>query len=111
MPYKEKLNVSSKKPRKKTKYKFANWTEYNQSLKNRGKLSLYFPRCNIKSQFINEMPYVKGVSGQCETYKQPYIEFIYTFYVLFCWGMRQICGYLEDVWQKKGLDISVPSFV
>lgn len=56
------------------------------------------------------MPYVKGVSGQCETYKTAYIEFIYTLYVLFGWGMRQICGYLEDVWQQQGLDIPVPSF-
>lgn len=110
MPYKEKLKNPSKKPRKKEKYKVNNWTEYNQSLKKRGKISLYFPKGDIKSHFINEMPYVKGVSGQCETYKTAYIEFIYTLYVLFGWGMRQICGYLEDVWQQQGLDIPVPSF-
>lgn len=56
------------------------------------------------------MPYVKGVSGQCETYKIAYVEFIYTLYVLFGWGMRQICGYLEDTWKIQGLDIPVPSF-
>ncbi|CAO5683022.1 MAG: hypothetical protein HEEMFOPI_01867 [Holosporales bacterium] len=77
MPYKEKLNNPSKKARKKAKYQVTNWSEYNQSLKNRGKLSLYFPRGDIKSQFINEMPYVKGVSGQCETYKIAYVEFIF----------------------------------
>lgn len=95
MPNKEKLKNPRKNSGKKAKYKIINWNEYNESLKNRGKLSLYFPRGDIKSQFINEMPYVKGISGQFETYKQPYIEFIYTLYVLFGWGMR-ILGKHKD---------------
>ncbi|CAO5679851.1 MAG: hypothetical protein HEEMFOPI_01351 [Holosporales bacterium] len=56
MPYKEKLNNVSKNARKKSKYKVTNWSEYNKSLRNRGKISLYFPTGDIKSQFINEMP-------------------------------------------------------
>ena len=35
---------------------------------------------------------------------------MYTFYRLFNWGMRQIVGYFEDLWQTKGLEIAVPSF-
>ncbi|CAO5682786.1 MAG: hypothetical protein HEEMFOPI_01798 [Holosporales bacterium] len=61
MPYKEKLNNVSKNARKKSKYKVTNWSEYNKNLKNRGKISLYFPTGDIKSQFINELPYVKKV--------------------------------------------------
>jgi hypothetical protein len=33
-----------------------NCHEYNQSLKKRGKMSLYFPDGDLKSQFINGRP-------------------------------------------------------
>ena len=64
----------------------------------------------MKLQFINETPYVFGVSGRQATYKQPYIELVYLFYCLFGWGMRQITGFFEDLWRTKKLDIPVPSF-
>jgi len=50
------------------------------------------------------------MSGQEPTYREAYIELIYTFYRLHGWGMRQIKGYLEDYWATRGLDIPVPSF-
>ena len=68
MPYKEKLKNPSPNPRKKPFYKVTNWSSYNKSLQKRGKLSLYFPSGDIKSQFINEEIYVPGVSGQQVTY-------------------------------------------
>src|SRR4051794_37797709 len=105
MPYKEKLKNPSLKPRKKPQYKVVNWTEYNKSLKKRGELSLYFPSGELRPQFINEDPYVPGISGQQATYKQSYIELIYMFYRLFGWGMRQITGFFEDLWRTKKLDI------
>ena len=110
MPYKAKLKNPSPMPREKTCYKVNNWPEYNQSLKKRGKLSLYFPKGDLVCQFINDTPYQLGFSGQSQTYKEPYIELIYTFYKLFGWGLRQMTGYFEDLWQGKGLDIPVPSF-
>lgn len=51
----------------------------NKSLKNRGNLSLYFPEGDLKSQFINEEPYMPGISGRLCTYTPAYIELIYTF--------------------------------
>ena len=69
MPYKAKLKNPSLNPRKKASYRVVNWSEYNRSLKKRGELSLYFPRGDLKSQFVNESPYVEGISGQQETYK------------------------------------------
>lgn len=79
MPYKEKLKHPSLTPRKKQTYKITNWSEYNKSLKNRGNLSLYFPEGDLKSQFINEEPYMPGISGRLCTYTPAYIELIYTF--------------------------------
>jgi hypothetical protein len=57
-----------------------NWHEYNQSLKKRGKISLYFPGGDLKSQFINASPYTCGVSGRTSSYyrqhQQP-VEFVW----------------------------------
>jgi len=64
MPYKPKLKSPSTKSRSKPKYKVINWTEYNKSLKKRGELSFYFPKGDLKALFINETPYVPGLSGQ-----------------------------------------------
>lgn len=110
MPYKQKLKTPSATLRKKATYKVTNWTNYNLSLKKRGQLSLYFPPGDLEMNFINDEVYVAGISGQQSTYKEAYIELIYTFYRLFGWGIRQITGYFEDIWKTKGLDIPVPSF-
>jgi hypothetical protein len=110
MPYKQKLKSPSTKSRSKPKYKVINWTEYNKSLKKRGELSFYFPKGDLKALFINETPYVPGLSGQQATYSDAYIELIFTFYRLFNFGMRQTSGYFEDFWRNQNLDIGVPSF-
>lgn len=110
MPYKERLKSGNLRKRAKAKYGVTNWSQYNQSLKNRGKISLYFPKGDIAAQFINEEPYEKGISGRHTTYKQSYIEFIYILYRLFGWGLRQITGYIEDMWETQNLNLPVPSF-
>ncbi len=104
------LKNGNVRKRKKPRYKITNWSEYNQSLKKRGMLSLYFPQGDLKSLFYNEFSYVKGISGQLPKYQPAYIQVIYTFYRLFDWGIRQIQGYFEDLWSSKGIDIPVPSF-
>lgn len=110
MPYKQKLKTPAANPRKKPTYKVINWTKYNQSLKKRGCISLYFPYGNLEVQLFNSESYVKGIPGQQVTYKQAYVELIYMFYRLFGWGMRQMSGYFEDLWKTKNLNIPVPSF-
>ena len=110
MPYKERLKKGVERKKEKVKYKVTNWTQYNQSLRRRGMISLYFPQGDIKDLFINDKPYVKGDSGRLATYLTPYIQLIYTLYRLFGWGQRQITGYFEDLWKSKGLNIPVPSF-
>lgn len=114
MPYKEAIKLkaasNSTKPIKKSKYKVINCSAYNKSLKNRGKLSLYFPKGDLRSQFINDKSYSKGVAGRAPVYSSAYIEVIFIHYRLFGWGIRQISGYFEDFWESKNLDIAVPSF-
>lgn len=53
----------------KVKHVITNWSQYNQSLKNIGKISLYFPKGDIVKQFINEELYEQGISGRHTTYK------------------------------------------
>jgi hypothetical protein len=110
MPYKARLKEGQERKREKPGYRVTNCREYNESLKKRGKISLYFPSGDLKAQFINASVYVRGVSGRLPSYTRPYVELIYTFYRLFGWGMRQITGYMEDYWASQGLDIPVPSF-
>ena len=110
MPYKARLQEGQERKRKKPTYRVTNCHEYNQSLKQRGKISLYFPDGDLLSQFINASPYTRGVSGRTSSYHAPYVELIYTFYRLFSWGMRQIAGYVQDYWKTLGLDIPVPSY-
>lgn len=86
MPYKARVKLGLERKREKPKYKVINWSQYNQSLRKRGMISLYFPNGDIKSLFINEMPYIKGESGRLSTYLTPYIQCIYTLYRLFVWG-------------------------
>ena len=114
MPYKEAIKLkaesSSLTPIQKAKYKVKNWSVYNKSLRNRGKLSLYFPKGDLRSQFINDDSYSKGTPGRTEFYYGSYVEIIFIHYRLFGWGMRQITGYFEDLWESRGLNIPVPSF-
>ena len=110
MPYKPKLKSEASKSRSKSKYKVVNWTEYNKSLKKRGELSFYFPKGDLKALFINDNPYVPGMSGQQATYSDAYIELIFTFYRMLNMGMRQTAGYFEDFWRTNNIDIAVPSF-
>ena len=110
MPYKARLKEGTERKRKKPGYRVTNCSAYNQSLKKRGQISLYFPAGELKSQFINPAPWTRGVSGRAPEYYTAYIELIYTFYRLFGWGMRQISGYMEDYWETAGLDIRAPSF-
>jgi hypothetical protein len=71
---------------------------------------LYFPKGDLRLHFINDVSYSKGTAGRAALYSSAYIEIIFIHYRLFGWGLRQITGYFEDLWEGKNLDISVPSF-
>jgi hypothetical protein len=103
------LKEGQERKRKKPTYRVTNCHEYNQSLKKRGKISLYFPDGDLLSQFIDASPYTRGVSGRTSSYRAPYVELIYVLSP-FSWGMRQIAGYMQDYWKTLGLDIPVPSY-
>jgi Asp-tRNA(Asn)/Glu-tRNA(Gln) amidotransferase B subunit len=59
MPYKARLQEGQERKCKKPTYRVTNCHEYNQSLKKRGKISLYFPDGDLLSQFIDASPYTR----------------------------------------------------
>lgn len=105
-----KLKTGVPRKRAKSKYRVTNWSSYNKSLRKRGMISMYFPEGDIKSMFIDSSPYKEGISGQSNTYLNAYVELLFTLYKLLNFGIRQLTGFVEDLWKNKGLDIKVPSF-
>ncbi|WP_440030571.1 hypothetical protein, partial [Chromobacterium amazonense] len=59
-------SAKSGEPRKWDKpiYQVVNWSAYNQSLRKRGMVTLYFPKGDLASQFYNPHSYVEGASGR-----------------------------------------------
>lgn len=74
MPYKARLKDGEERKRPKPSYRVTNNHEYNKSLKNRGKISLYFPNGDLKTQFVDESPYTVGVSGRSASYRGAYVQ-------------------------------------
>src|SRR5437879_1349172 len=110
MPYKKRLKNGEECKRKKPRYRVMNASAYIQSLRKGGMISLYFPKGNVRRQFINDAPYQKGVSDKLAVYEDAYIQLIFTFYRRFRWAMRQITSYMEDYWRGLSLNIPVPNF-
>jgi hypothetical protein len=78
-----KQTADAPRKRRQPGYRVTNAHAYNQSLKRRGMISLYFCGTDLKAQFINARPHTPGVSGREPTCTQGYIELIFTFYRLF----------------------------
>ena len=105
-----KLKDGTPRVRKKSRYRVLNHSEYNQSLRKRGMLSLYFPKGDLEKLLVDVQPYKKGISGRGPTYLPAYVELIFIMYRLFNWGQRQITGFFEDHWRIRGINLPVPSF-
>ncbi|KHO02690.1 hypothetical protein JS55_05555 [Rickettsia felis str. LSU] len=102
MPYKERTKTGLPRKIDKPRYKITNWSQYNDSLRKRGMVSLYFPEGDLESLFINAQPYVEGESGRATTYQVPYIQLIYTLYRLFGFGSASNTGYFGGSMAGQG---------
>lgn len=87
-----------------TTYKTRNWAEYNQSLKQRGSLSIWFdPEMAWEAE-------ASGRRGRQQTYSDAAIQACLTLKVLFGLPLRQTTGFVESLLKRVGLDWSVPDF-
>jgi len=85
-------------------YKTTNWTAYNEALKRRGSLTIWFdPEMNWDA-----IP--SGKRGRTRTFSDAAIQTCLTMKVLFGMALRQTTGFVESLLRLTGLDWRVPDF-
>ena len=84
-----------------TKYKTTNWSAYNDSLKRRGSLSIWFDP---------EMVWVPPPSGTRGRLSDAAIQACLTLKVLFGMPLGQTTGFVQSLLRLIGLECSVPDF-
>ncbi|WP_440030427.1 hypothetical protein [Chromobacterium amazonense] len=71
MPYKERAKSGEPRKRDKPTYQVVNGSAYNQSLRKRRMVTLYFPKGDLAAQFYNPHSYVEGASGRGQNMPRP----------------------------------------
>lgn len=87
-----------------TKYKTTNWSAYNDSLKRRGSLSIWF------DPEMDWVPPPSGKRGRQQRFSDAAIQACLTLKVLFGMPLRQTTGFVQSLFRLIGLDWSVPDF-
>jgi len=87
-----------------TKYKTTNWSAYNEALKRRGSLTLWFDPDMVWK------PPPTGRRGRQQRFSDAAIQTCLTMKVLFGMPLRQTTGFVKSLLQLMGLDWPVPDF-
>jgi hypothetical protein len=87
-----------------TKYKTTNWSSYNDSLKQRGSLSIWFDPEMVWT------PPPSGKRGRQQQFSDAAIQTCLTLKVLFGMPLRQTTGFVQSLLRLAGLDWAVPDF-
>ena len=85
-------------------YKTLNWPEYNNALKRRGSLTVWF------DPDMTWAATPTGKRGRQPLYSDPAIQTCLTMKVLFGMALRQTTGFVESLLHLIGLDWAVPDF-
>ena len=85
-------------------YKTRNWPAYNEALKRRGSLTIWFD----PEMSWDAVP--TGRRGRQQTYSDTAIQTCLTMKVLFGMALRQTTGFVESLLRLVGLGWSVPDF-
>jgi hypothetical protein len=85
-------------------YKTRNWPAYNEALKRRGSLTIWFD----PEMTWDAAP--TGKRGRQQTYSDTAIQTCLTMKVLFGMALRQTTGFVESLLGLVGLDWTVPDF-
>jgi hypothetical protein len=97
-----------KKDNSKIKYKVNNWKEYNQSLKNRGSLTVWI------SEDIEKLWYAVNDNarkrGRVTYYSDYVIEMMLTLRMLLKLPLRQTEGFAKSIFELIKLKLKVPEF-
>ena len=87
-----------------TKYKTKNWSAYNEALKHRGSLSIWF------DPEMTWTPSPSGKRGRQRQFSDAAIQTCLTMKVLFGLPLRPTTGFVESLLKMVGLDWAVPDF-
>jgi len=87
-----------------TKYKTTNWSAYNDSLKRRGSLSIWFDPEMVW------VPPPSGKRGRRQSFSDTAIQACLTLKVLFGMPLRQTTGFVQSLLRLVGLDWDVPDY-
>ena len=85
-------------------YKTTNWPAYNEALKRRGSLTIWFD----PDMTWDATP--TGKRGRQQTYSDTAIQTCLTMKVLFGMALRQTTGFVESLLRLIGMDWTVPDF-
>ena len=86
------------------RYKTCNWPTYNEALKQRGSLTIWF---DPKMVWV---PPSTGKRGRQRQFSDAAIQTCLTLKVLFGMALRQTTGFVESLLRLVGLDWTVPDF-
>jgi Transposase DDE domain len=92
---------------KKSTYKVRNWKDYNQSLINRGNLTVWVDDSAIEAWHAVE---ASGRKGRICTYSDEAIECALTLRSLLSFPLRQTQGFIIGLFKMLGLKLSVPTY-
>ena len=98
------LHKRSRNPKYKKKYKVTNWKEYEQSLCNRGSLTLWISPSVIKSW----KPRSSKRRGRQELFLDRTIETILSLRIIFHLPLRETEGFVTSIFQLMKLKLKVP---
>ena len=87
-----------------TKYKTTNWSAYNEALRRRGSLTVWF------DPDIVWRPPPTGKRGRQQSFSDAAIQTCLTMKVLFGMPLRQTTGFVQSLLRLAGLDWNVPDF-
>jgi len=87
-----------------TKYKTTNWSTYNDALKRRGSLAIWFDPEMIW------IPPPSGKRGRQQRFSDTAIQTCLTLKVLFGMPLRQTTGFVQSLLRLVGLDWAVPDY-
>jgi hypothetical protein len=87
-----------------TKYKTKDWSSYNDSLKRRGSLSIWFDPEMVWT------PPPSGKRGRQQQFRDAAVQTFLTLKVLFGQPLRQTTGFVQSPLRLVGLDWAAPDF-
>lgn len=104
MPYKH--NESRRHKFSKPKYKVTNWTEYNDALRRRGDITIWFTEEALEQWH----PVKAGARGRPLVYADHAMETAILIRQVFHLPLRQTEGFMNSVAHLMKAEISIPDF-